>query len=43
MDFTLSEEQQMLRDMVRRIKKGEFAPKAAEIDRINALSSPTSC
>jgi len=33
MDFTLSEEQQMLRDMVRRISENEFAPRASEIDQ----------
>ena len=33
MDFQLSEEQQMLRDMVRKISVNEFAPKAAEIDQ----------
>jgi len=33
MDFTLSEEQQMLRDMVRKIAENEFKPKAAEIDQ----------
>ena len=32
MDFKLSEEQQMLRDMVRKIGVKEFAPRAAEID-----------
>ncbi len=32
MDFKLSEEQSMLRDMVRKISEKEFAPKAAEID-----------
>ncbi len=32
MDFQLSEEQQMLRDMVRKISANEFAPRAAEID-----------
>jgi len=34
MDFRLTEEQQMLRDMVRKISDNEFAPRAAEIDRI---------
>ncbi len=33
MDFRLSEEQQMLRDMVRKISENEFAPRAAEIDQ----------
>lgn len=33
MDFNLSEEQQMLRDMVRKIAENEFKPKAAEIDQ----------
>lgn len=33
MDSRLSEEQQMLRDMVRRISENEFAPRAAEIDQ----------
>jgi len=33
MDFNLSEEQQMLRDMVRKIGENEFKPKAAEIDQ----------
>jgi alkylation response protein AidB-like acyl-CoA dehydrogenase len=33
MDFKLSEEQQMLRDMVRKISVKEFAPRAAEIDQ----------
>ncbi len=32
MDFQLSEEQRMLRDMVRKISANEFAPRAAEID-----------
>ena len=32
MDFRLTEEQQMLRDMVRKIAEKEFAPRAAEID-----------
>ena len=32
MDFSLSEEQQMLKDMVRKISEKEFAPRAAEID-----------
>jgi alkylation response protein AidB-like acyl-CoA dehydrogenase len=32
MDFHLSVEQQMLRDMVRKISANEFAPRAAEID-----------
>jgi alkylation response protein AidB-like acyl-CoA dehydrogenase len=32
MDFRLSEDQQMLKDMVRKIAVNEFAPKAAEID-----------
>ena len=32
MDFKLSEEQQMLRDMVRKIGVKEFAPRAAEVD-----------
>jgi alkylation response protein AidB-like acyl-CoA dehydrogenase len=32
MDFRLTEEQKMLRDMVRKISITEFAPKAAEID-----------
>ena len=32
MDFNLSEEQSMLRDMARKIGEKEFAPKAAEID-----------
>ena len=32
MDFRLSEEQQMLRDMARKISVNEFAPRAAEID-----------
>ena len=32
MDFRLSEEQQMLKDMVRKISENEFAPRAAEID-----------
>ena len=32
MDFRLTEEQQMLKDMVRKISMSEFAPKAAEID-----------
>lgn len=33
MDFELSEEQQMLRDTVRKICLNEFAPRAAEIDQ----------
>jgi len=33
MDFTLTEDQKMLRNTVRRIAETEFAPKAAEIDR----------
>ena len=41
MDFEFSEEQQMLRDMVRSISENEFAPRAAEIDSISALSSLT--
>ncbi|MBW1767462.1 MAG: acyl-CoA dehydrogenase family protein [Deltaproteobacteria bacterium] len=32
MDFRMSEEQQMLKDMVRKISENEFAPRAAEID-----------
>lgn len=32
MDFRLTEEQQMLKDMVRKISVSEFAPRAAEID-----------
>lgn len=32
MDFQLLEDQQMLKDMVRKISLNEFAPKAAEID-----------
>lgn len=32
MDFSLSEEQKMLKDMVRKISENEFAPRAAEID-----------
>ncbi len=32
MDFRMSEEQQMLKDMVRKISEKEFAPRAAEID-----------
>ena len=32
MDFKLSEDQQMLKDVVRKIAVNEFAPKAAEID-----------
>jgi hypothetical protein len=32
MDFQLSEDQQMLKDMVRKISLNEFAPKAEEID-----------
>ncbi|MBW1705365.1 MAG: acyl-CoA dehydrogenase family protein [Deltaproteobacteria bacterium] len=33
MDFKLSEEQQMLHDMVRKISENEFGPRAAEIDQ----------
>jgi butyryl-CoA dehydrogenase len=33
MDFRLSEDQQMLKDTVRRIAESEFAMRAAEIDR----------
>jgi butyryl-CoA dehydrogenase len=33
MDFRLSEDQQMLKDTVRRIAETEFAMRAAEIDR----------
>jgi len=32
MDFRLSEEQQMLKDMARKIAENEFGPRAAEID-----------
>ncbi|MBW2345132.1 MAG: acyl-CoA dehydrogenase family protein [Deltaproteobacteria bacterium] len=32
MDFRLSEDQQMLKDMVRKISLNEFAPRAADID-----------
>ncbi len=38
MDFTLSEEQQMLKDMVRKISVNEFAPRAAEIDEKEKFS-----
>lgn len=33
MDFQLSEEQQMLRDMVRKIGENEFGPRASEVDQ----------
>ena len=33
MDFKLSEDQQIIKDMVRKITVSEFAPKAAEIDQ----------
>lgn len=33
MDFILNEDQQMLKDTVRRIAETEFAPRAAELDR----------
>ena len=32
MDFRLSDDQKMLKDMVRKISVNEFGPKAAEID-----------
>lgn len=38
MDFRLNEEQQMLRDMVRKIGEKEFAPRAAEIDHKEEFS-----
>ncbi len=38
MDFHLSDEQQMLQDMVRKISGNEFAPRAAEIDEKEEFS-----
>ncbi len=38
MDFRLSEEQQMLKDMTRKIAENEFGPRAAEIDEKEEFS-----
>ncbi|MCK4792436.1 MAG: acyl-CoA dehydrogenase family protein [Desulfobacteraceae bacterium] len=38
MDFRLSEEQLMLKDMVRKIAEKEFAPRAAELDEREEFS-----
>jgi len=38
MDFRLSEEQQMLKDMARKIAEKEFAPRAAELDEREEFS-----
>jgi len=38
MDFRLSEEQQMLKDMARKIAENEFGPRAAEIDEKEEFS-----